>query len=344
MQKTFLVHDRPVGLPGKPLLIAELACAHDGSVEALHQLIDAAAAAKADVVQLQIFRSNRQVPTHHPIRPLLDRIQISDEDWKQLFAHAQTTGLAVSAFVYDVPSLALALDFKPHLLKLNSSDLSHEEMLEGCARTGLPISLGVGGSTLEEVQSALRTLEKVGGEKIILMHGVQNFPTAVADARLTRLRLLGELFKRPIGYGDHTDADLSIAQVIDLVALGAGVAVLEKHLTLSRAAKLADYQASLEPAEFERYVQLMRDAAASLSDPVPIELTEIDRRYRQFQKKYAFAARDLAAGAILSREDVVFLRTAEGVGLSEHEFLALVGKKWVKSVTRETLIEVGHFE
>jgi sialic acid synthase SpsE len=116
------------------------------------------------------------------------------------------------------------------------------------------------------------------------MHGVQDFPTAVADARLMRLGLLRQTFGLPIGYGDHTSADLPIAGQIDLVALGLGVSVLEKHLTLDRSARLTDYQASLEPKEFGAYLARIRTAAAALKDRLPLALTPIDRRYRQFQK------------------------------------------------------------
>ena len=49
------IGDRLIG-DGEPVyVIAEPACAHEGSVEIAHNLIDAAAWAKVDAVQLQMW-------------------------------------------------------------------------------------------------------------------------------------------------------------------------------------------------------------------------------------------------------------------------------------------------
>jgi len=338
MNTCFPIGTCTAGLPGHPLIVAEIACAHHGSEERAMRLIDAAAQTGADIIQLQIFRAADQVPTHHKLRALLETLEFSDATWERLFRHAHGTGRTVSAFVYDEASLALATQFAPAHYKLNSSDLGHVRLLEQVGATGIPVSLGVGASSLEEILHALRVLEKQSAGEIILLHGVQSFPTPPAEARLQRLSLLRQTFHRPVGYADHTSGDHPHAWMLDLVALGCGVVLLEKHLTLSRAEQLTDYQAALEPDAFREYVVMIREAASALKDGLPLELTAQDHTYRQFQKKYAFTRRAFQAGEKIQRADVMFLRAESGVGFSEDAFASVSAWSVARDLPAEHLL------
>ena len=146
---------------------------------------------------------------------------------------AKETGLAVSAFVYDKQSLEWAIEWDPDILKLNSSDLTHRPMLEEASKTGKIISLGTGSSTKQEIDTGLKVLS-LNSNKIILMHGVQDFPTEIKDSRLNRIGFLRENWNYPVGYADHTSGDNILASYLDFVALGQGASVFEKHLCLNR--------------------------------------------------------------------------------------------------------------
>ncbi len=314
----------PFGFRGAaPILVAETACAHDGSADEAIRLVDASAAAGADMVQLQVFRAAEQVPPGHKLRGLLERIALSDAAWARVFQHAAGSGKEVMAFVYDVPSLAVALENGVVALKLNSADLLNRSLLAGCAKSGIPIFLGTGASTIEEIAKSLACISENGGTKIILMHGVQDFPTALSDSRIDRIRLLRETFGLPVGYGDHTDATLPISRVIDLMALGFGAQVLEKHITMNRAEGKPDHQAALEPDEWKLYAETVRTAATGLSSSAPVELTEADRRYRRFQKKFAVASRAISEGEAVTTDEVRFLRLEEDGEISAIDFSGL---------------------
>jgi N,N'-diacetyllegionaminate synthase len=160
-----------------------------------------------------------------------------------------------------------------------------------------------------------------------LMHGVQNFPTKNNDLNIARIELIKDTFKNiPVGYADHTDGEDKFGNVIDLLAVGMGAAVLEKHITLSRAAKGIDYQAALEPAEFAAYVKTIRKGYEAMGKAEIKPFTESDLKYRKFQKKSIVASSDLKAGEVISREKVRFLRNSVP-GISPIEFNKLENKK-----------------
>jgi sialic acid synthase SpsE len=334
------VGERLLGVGHPPYIIAEMACAHDGDIDKAKGLIDAAATAGVDAIQLQLFAVAHQVPPQHQLYNLLCSLEFSPDAWASLFSHARQRNLALFAFVYDTPSLNLALSLGIDGIKLSSADLSNPEMTEDAARSGLPITLGTGASTLDEISETLLQIQAFGGTQVVLMHGVQNFPTPIEHANLKRIQLLQRVFQMPVGYQDHTDAELEVSKVIDLAAIGMGACIIEKHITPSRAAQGTDYQAALEPGEWKQFVQHIRAVTQALGTDQITPLTEGDRRYRQFQKKSITAACDIPKGSVITRDQVIFLRSSESLGLAPKELPALVGRKTRREIKKFEQIQL----
>lgn len=299
-------------------VVGEIACGHQGDAEQAIKLIDAVADAKADAAQLQIFDYRANVAPSAPIYKLLQDISFDRATWFRLADHVRARGVALSLFVYDEPSLELALELKPDMLKLNSSELSNPIMVIGAAKSGLPFTIGTGSSTFDEIGKALSWIAAEGAlDRVILMHGVQNFPTAPETAEISRVKLLKDVFRLPVIYADHTPGGDSLALCLDMVAIGAGACMVEKHLVLDRSKKGVDWEAALQPDEFVRYVANMRAASSARGDSRPRPFNEQDLRYRRFQKKCLVSASNLPQGHTLSANDFRFLRVqGEREGIS----------------------------
>ena len=324
--------DRILGGANAPFIIAEMACAHDGSFEKAKALIEASVRAKADAVQLQFFVPDETVTPSHEAYSILCDIAFSDAEWKALFDFGKQKGIQVFVCTYDVPSVKMAASLGADGIKLNSSDLSNPEVLVAVAQSGIPLTLGTGASTMEEIARGIATLEANGAENIILMHGVQNFPTGIDDLNISRINLLKSVFPNyEVGYADHTEGGSEFSLKADLVAIGLGASVLEKHITMDRSEKGIDYQAALEPKEFEQYVKDVRMAHRAYGSSNIKDFTPSDLKYRKFQKKSIVANRSLSEGHILRREDVKFVRN-ENPGLPPIDFSKLEGKALISSV------------
>ncbi|MEM6902698.1 MAG: N-acetylneuraminate synthase family protein [Pseudomonadota bacterium] len=326
MGKAITIGDRTISPGENTYIIGEMACAHQGEVAQAEQLVDAIAAAKADCVQLQIFQPEANMVPTADLYSTLEQLHFTPAIWQSLADRARNADCQVSIFVYDEPSLDIGLSVKPDLLKLNSSELSNPPLVKATAESGLPFTLGTGSSTFEEIAKALSIIDAAGaGDRVILAHGVQNFPTPIEEANINRIGLLQQSFGRPVMFADHTSGDHALATAIDLVALGAGAVLLEKHVTLDRGAQGVDWQAALEPGEFSTYVYTMRVGASSLGPNQPMPLNASDAKYRRFQKKSVVARRDLTAGSELTAKDVVFLRVQgpqEGIAPADFDRFA----------------------
>ena len=76
-------------------------------------------------------------------------------------------------------------------------------------------------------------------------------PTELGDNQVSRLHRLRERYPTcELGFADHVPEDEEDRFWLATVAVGAGATVIEKHLTLDRAAPGPDHASSLEPGEF----------------------------------------------------------------------------------------------
>lgn len=332
LNKKVLIGDRFIGNGFEPYIIAEMACAHDGDFEKAKQLIDATVASGANATQLQFFNIDHVVTPVNELLPILQKVCFSEDEWRELFDYAKSKNIDVLVCTYDVPSVKLAVELGADGIKLNSADLSNPEVVLSVAESGIPFTLGTGASTLEEIHAGLQTAIRHGAKDIILMHGVQNFPTQIEDLNISRVELLKEVFGIPIGYHDHVAGNDSFGKSVDLIAIGLGANIIEKHICMDRSAKGLDYQAALEPNEFSEFVKTIHLAYTAYGSKAPKAFTESDLKYRKFQKKSIIAVNELREGHILTREDVIFSRNNEP-GLAPIFFEKIKGKKLKRSIS-----------
>ena len=113
-----------------------------------------------------------------------------------------------------------------------------------------------------------------------------------------------------------------------LVAYMLGARVIEKHFTLSHAAKGTDHAFSLMPEGMRKLVRDLRRAPVALGDGVKRPLPSEEAPLRKMGKKLV-AARDLPAGHVLAADDLAMKSPADG-GLPPYELDNLVGRTLVR--------------
>lgn len=339
--KLIEIRDKVIGGNSPPYIIAEMACAHQGDPNQARAIVDGAVQAKADAVQFEIVDPDDNIVPGNEMYHLLQRLYFTREQWKEIFNYTRRYEIAVFSYAYDLNSLKLALELGSDAIKLNSSDLSNPDMIVAAAESGLPFTLGTGASTMEEILQAVEIALAHGGDAFVLMHGVQNFPTKVTDAHINRLRLLASAFDCLVGYADHTDGNSRLSRVIDLLAVGMGAAMIEKHITQSRAKKGVDSEAALEPGEFKEFVETLRTAAQAVGPQRVQGLSASDWQYRKFQKKHIVAACHIPKGAPVTKERVRFLRNGSTFGMAPAELDKLLGKRVRRDILRFEAIQLS---
>jgi sialic acid synthase SpsE len=318
-------------------IIAEMACSHEGDERLAHQIIDAAGAAGADSIQFQVWSLPEMVVPHHADYPLLQRLELARQTWKELadYVRQRFPQMQIIACVYEASSVAFCEQLPVDAYKIHSADLSNPQLLSCVAATGRRIDLSVGASTLDEIRSALVAIEAGRTDRdshnVWLMYGYQNFPTPIDAINLDFLMKLRRLFELPVGYQDHSDANAGAAFWLPAAAVGMGVDIIEKHLTHDRSFKGVDHEAALNPDEFVRFVEMIREIDAAKGVATPRDFSPEEIRYRKYSKKSLVAARELEAGSEIHAEDLM-VRRAATLGLPPDQLPQLLGKK-----TRHTI-------
>jgi sialic acid synthase SpsE len=327
------IRGRALG-PGHPAyVIAEMAWAHDGSVDKALEIASASVAARADALNVHLtslpdymvraygsgdgrVSGGRTTPS---VYEYLDGLLLPTEGWQQVADTVHSGGLALSCMANDVPSLALADRLGADIYVVPPAALAERVYLDAVGERSAPVMLGVGGATLAEIEHALNVLTTRGAGPIVLQYGIQAYPTDPAVINLRYLATLQRAFGLQITYHDHTEAGTRLASSVPILALGLGIAGIEKHMTHNRAVKGEDWESALEPAELADFVQDVRVAEAALGQSAWRPLGEAELNYRRVVRKRAVARRALSAGTPLDYDSVTFKRGDAGLYADEFE-------------------------
>jgi sialic acid synthase SpsE len=312
----------------KPVhVIAEMACSHEGDPQIAQKIIDAAGAARADAVQFQIWNLSKTVVPHHPDYGMLQRIELSPTVWTELTAYTRERHpqMQIIACVYESSSVDLCEKLEVDAYKIHSADLSNPFLINCVAKTNKRIDLSVGASTVVEIQTALDWIRHAGNDSLWLMYGYQGFPTPTDAIHLDYMAKLKSLFELPVGYQDHSAGGSDAAFWLPAAAIGMGVDILEKHITHDRAFKGIDHEAALNPDEFARFVEMVRELEVARGTATPRPFSPQEEKYRKYSKKSLVASRDLPAHHVLSAEDVTYMR-GDKLGFPPDQFSNIVGR------------------
>jgi sialic acid synthase SpsE len=138
-----------------------------------------------------------------------------------------------------------------------------------------------------------------------------------------------------IGYSDHT---LGIEVPIAAVAMGAKV--IEKHFTLDRNLPGPDHKASLEPEELKAMVTSIRNIELAISGSGIKEPSTSESKNKEVARKSIYLNKDLSEGHIISEEDLIALRPAEGI--SPMEWQNVIGKKLTIKHKAYTMLKINY--
>jgi len=319
-------------------IIAEMAWSHDGSFAKAKKIIKGAATSGADAISFHInsipdlFVKNYKWPNgkitsgakKETMYEYLNRINIKNKDWKRLFSYARRLGLIICVMPGDMKSLEFCRTLKPDMYVLSASCFTEKDFVIEMAKQKKPIILRIGGAILQEIKDTINLIKRQGVKKIILLHGIQLYPTKIEDINLNLIPFLEKTFKLPVGLADHIEADSELASIIPLLAIPLGVKVIEKHLTHNRSLKGLDYVAALNPVEFKKFVVYIREAEKALGSSYFKGLSKAELEYQKTVRKRIVALRDIKKGEKITKENITFKRANDGVYPDQVKYL--IGK------------------
>lgn len=322
-------------MSGKPVtIVAEMAWAHDGSVEKAIRIMKAAKEAGADAIGIHLT----DLPTymvpyygsgkgrvsagkeHMRVFQYLVDINLTSDDWVAFAASTRETGIALCVMPNDHASLQFCeQQIKPEYYVLTAAAFVEADFIVAVAKTRRPTLFRIGGATLGEIEATLNLFRANGGGEVTLLHGFQNYPTKLEDTNARQMQSLKNLFGVPVGLADHIDGGDPIAKAVPLLALALGASCIEKHITWDRTEKGEDFEAALDPKDFKEFVSYIRAGEIALGERNWGPLSPAAERYRGVSRKRMVAARAIKSGTVLTRDDITYKRGDVGISPAQTE-------------------------
>lgn len=338
------IGNKTIGEGDPCFIIAEAGVNHNGDLNCAKRMIEVASDLGADAVKFQTGKVDETVTRKAPMAEyqknsknpsesqyqMLKKLEFTEEQWFELADFAEN----VDMIFFSKPSYEGAVDLLVKMgvpaIKIGSGDVTYLTLLQRVAKTGLPIILSTGMSTLGEIEDAINTIYSEKNRNIILLHCTSNYPSIYENANLKAMLTLKQAFQVPVGYSDH-----SLGITVPIAAVSLGACVIEKHFTLDKNLPGPDHKASLEPHEFKEMVRSIRIAEEALGSPIK-KPVEAEKEMRMIARKSIVANVDIAEGEIIKKEMLSFKRP--GTGLPQTFLYLLVGRKARIDIKKDDII------
>lgn len=305
----------------KTFVIAEAGVNHGGQLSIAKQLALSAFNAGADAVKIQTFRAERVASSNAPKASyqlkstdpqesqleMLKKLQFPVDDYPSLLQYCDELGIEFLSTPYNEEDVDFLVSIGVTRLKLASISIAEPHFVKYAASTGLPLILSSGMATMAEIETALNTSYSVGNHDIVVLQCTTNYPSLIEDTNLRSMVSIREGLHTRVGYSDHTQTDTAC---ISAVALGAEV--IEKHLTLDKAAAGPDHSCSCDPEEFKALISKIREAEICLGSPIKSP-TQSELLNMPGMRRSLVARFNLPKGKVLAESDLTLRRPMNGV-------------------------------
>ncbi len=245
-----------------PFIIAEIGNNHNGDMDIAKKLIDEAKKCNVNAVKFQtkdietafpqeLLNKNYEGPNSFgkTYREHKQVLELSFDQLKELKQYSEEKDLIFFSTPFDIKSLELLSELNQEIYKISSFHVTDLKLVEAVATKKKPVIMSTGMSTLDEIDEAVKILDKYNCEYLI-MHCVSSYPSDPKDLNLRAINVLRNRYQCLVGYSGH-ETSANIAPSVVLY----NACAIERHFTLDRAMKGPDHALSLAPGGMDILVK-----------------------------------------------------------------------------------------
>lgn len=330
-----------------PLIIAEISGNHNQSKTKFLKLINSAFKNGADLVKIQTYE-----PKDITLNKKIDNFKIKDGIWKNNYLwdlykkahtpfkwHKEAFQIAKKnkGIIFSSPFSLRGVDFleklNVRLYKIASFEITDLKLIDYIASKKKPIILSTGIATIKEIKSAIKIINKYH-KKIILLHCVSNYPTALKDTNISRINSLKKIFKNyHIGLSDHTNDIYS-----SLASLPLGIVAIEKHFKLKDSDKTPDSNFSITPKKLLELKKCTLEIFESLKKS---KLPKINKESLKLRRSI-FSIKKIKKNEKISSKNIDTFRPK--IGIPASDYFNILGKRARKEINPLTPLKKHHLK
>jgi len=242
--------------------------------------------------------------------------RLSMDDFRRLAAIVREVGLLTMCTPFDEQSVDIICDMGLDIIKIASCSADDRPLIEKVARVNKPVVVSTAGLRIEEIDWLVNYLES---ERLdfALMHCVAVYPTPDDQLQLDQVRQLKERYRGvEVGWSTHESPDnLSAVQI----AYALGARLFERHVGLNTD-KYSLNGYSSTPEQLARWLESFNSARAMIGASERAPARPEERQTLLELKRGVFAARPIAKGETIGRDDVFFAMPCADDGMASGDF------------------------
>ena len=319
-------------------IIAEAGLNHNGKINNALKLIDIAKKANINLVKFQLFRTSnfinnkiiyKKINFSKVYKRFLS-LEFNETQWRKIINYAKKRKIQVFFSIFDTECIRILKKLKSKIVKIPSGEITNIKLLREINKTRMRVILSTGMSNIREIKFALKALRNC---KVEILHCVSEYPTK--QINLSTLKFLKKIFKRKIGFSDHTTST-----TIPALAVTLGCHIIEKHFTYYKNQSLGDHKLSLNPKELKIMTNKIRLAEKSLGVEKKV-ISKEEFKLQKIARKGTYFRKNLNKGDKVTEKDLIFLRP--DLGISANNFYKILNKKCKKKKTKFKILNLKYF-
>jgi N,N'-diacetyllegionaminate synthase len=291
--------------------IAELCQNHNGDIDNVLRMVDAAAAAGATHVKIQhIYAKNLTYrpefelgliqddvvkSIHRPWEAEYSRLrnlELSDSECEKFVSHSQSVGLIPLTTCFTRGDIPRIKNQGFTSIKVASYDCASFPMLRELCASFDHLYVSTGATLDNEVIYGAEILSK-SAKYYSLLHCVTQYPTPINQMHLNRITWL-EQFSSEIGFSDHSllERDGTLASK---AAIACGARIVERHFTILDPNETKDGPVSITPQDLKELVAFSKLTTTD-------QLVLLDAKYPNWKIMLGDSNRELSDDELLNRD------------------------------------------
>lgn len=335
-------------------IIFEAGPTHNGYMSAKN-LVYMAKRAGGDAIKFQIFNSEKLISdknqlfeysiltkknkiktVRESLYKIFKRRELTNFQWKKIAELCKKLKICFFATCGYNDEINFLKKIGCQSIKIASADVNHYPLIKKAANTNLCVQLDTGKSSIDEIKTAVKILEKNGCKKIIIHHCPSGYPASSDNINLNVIKTLKKTFKYPIAYSDH-----SPGFNMDIAALSIGANVLEKTITENRKTPSVEHIMSLEFEEMKLFVKSIRELEKAFGN-YKRKLSSLEKKGRDALRRSLFLDENVKKGQKL--KDVKYLFRRPGYGIQPHILHKIENKRFVKNFVKGHQLKVSELK
>ncbi|MAJ86264.1 MAG: N-acetylneuraminate synthase [Candidatus Pelagibacter sp.] len=306
-------------------IIAEAGVNHNGNFNLAKKLIFAAKKCGADAVKFQSFnpedvvtkkltlakyqQKNLSLKKNNMLE-MIKKLELTKKDQFKLLKISKKLRIDFISSAFDLDSLNFLIKkLKLSIIKIPSGEINNFPYLKKISEFNKKVILSTGMSNFKEIDQALKILtsKSLKKNKIIVLHCNTAYPTPYKDVNLKVLDEFKKRYKNRFGLSDH-----SLGIEVPIAAAALDAKVIEKHFTLNKKFKGPDHKSSLEPKEFSKMVNSIRNIDVAKGSKIK-KVSMSEKQNIFFARKSIVAKIPIKKGQRFTDKNITVKRPGNGL-------------------------------